>query len=193
MILQCETPITTPGNHPPTTTVPGRRKCGDGSILSVDSTPTYESSSASSSSCLSMMPPTNNAGINGGGQGVFVAENAHYFELPTERGMSPMGQRGLSASSASATAGGNSNPALLSRVHHLLFGGGSGGGCENSSNDYQNVRHFIRSSPTPRRSKNQHGQGGNVDSRDSEASQLEVLQQRLAVHCFIHLCTMHDG
>lgn len=175
VILQCEDPIPPSGCHTTTAAtatsiVPdSRRRGGDGSVLSAGSTPSYESSSASSSSCLSIMPPSN----NGGGQGVFIAENAHYFELPAERGIPSVSQRGFGIpTSNQPPSSGSSNPALLSRVHHLLFGNG------NSSNDYQNVRHLVKSSPSTRRPE-RHQMQNTSDWRDPEATQLEVLQQRL--------------
>lgn len=163
MILQCETP----GNL-------DFRKGGDGSILSVDSAASYESSS---SSCLSMMPQANNSttpGISGGGQSVFVAENTHYFELPTDRVSPAMIQRGCRIPNTSANAtntANNSDQALLNRVHNLLFGGNG------SRNEYQNVRGMVRpiTSTTvtnPAKISEKH------ELQISETSQLEVLQQK---------------
>ncbi|VUZ39302.1 unnamed protein product [Hymenolepis diminuta] len=164
VILQCETP----GNF-------DFRKGGDGSILSVDSAASYESSS---SSCLSMMPQANNSttpGISGGGQSVFVAENTHYFELPTDRVSPAVTQRGCRIPNTSANAtntANNSDQALLNRVHNLLFGGNG------SRNEYQNVRGMVRpvTSTTvtnPAKISEKH------ELQISETSQLELLQQKL--------------
>ncbi|KAL5109194.1 hypothetical protein TcWFU_007373 [Taenia crassiceps] len=184
VILQCETNVVTGGRTATTChgVVDVGKGGGDGSVLSVDSTASYESSPASSSSCLSIMPHANNAttSVNGGGQGVFVAENAHYFELPTDRNTSAVIQRRnrISCSSTNTTTSNNSDPALLSRVHHLLFGGGS-----SSGNDYQNVRGIVRPAPSisSSRSIEEQREEREVDPRKVESAQLEELQQRLRV------------
>ncbi|KAM3176471.1 hypothetical protein ACTXT7_006460 [Hymenolepis weldensis] len=164
VILQCETP----GNL-------DFRKGGDGSILSVDSAASYESSS---SSCLSMMPQANNSttpGISGGGQSVFVAENTHYFELPADRVSPAIAQRGCRIPNTSANAANtvsNSDQALLNRVHNLLFGGNG------SRNEYQNVRGIVRP-VTSTTTTNSAKISEKHELQISETSQLEVLQQKL--------------
>nr|CDS23221.1 synaptic ras gtpase activating protein syngap [Echinococcus granulosus] len=180
VILQCETPVVTGART--ATTVHGAvdKGGGDGSVLSVDSTASYESSTVSSS-CLSIMPHGNNVntvGANGRGQGVFVTENAHHFELPTNRSTSAVIQRGsrISCSNTNTTNSNNNDPALLSRVHRLLFGGGSGSG-----NDYQNVRGIVRPAPSTSSSMKfeEQREEKEVDPRKAESTQLEALQQRL--------------
>ncbi|VUZ39303.1 unnamed protein product [Hymenolepis diminuta] len=125
-----------------------------------------------------MMPQANNSttpGISGGGQSVFVAENTHYFELPTDRVSPAVTQRGCRIPNTSANAtntANNSDQALLNRVHNLLFGGNG------SRNEYQNVRGMVRpvTSTTvtnPAKISEKH------ELQISETSQLELLQQKL--------------
>ncbi|KAL5968579.1 hypothetical protein TSMEX_003643 [Taenia solium] len=180
VILQCETSVVTRSR---TATCHGvvdvEKGAADGGVLSVDSTASYESSTASSSSCLSIMPHTNNdaVSVNDGGQGIFVAENAHYFELPTDRSTSAVIQRQnrISCSNSNTTKSNSNDPALLSRVHHLLFGGGSG-----SRNDYQNVRGIVRPAPSSSSRKIEEKiEERVVDPRKVGSTQLEELQQRL--------------
>lgn len=182
VILQCESSVATGGRTATTChgVVDVGKGGGDGSILSVDSTASYESSTASSSSCLSIMPHAN----NDGGQGVFVAENAHYFELPADRSTSAVIQRRnrISCTNTNTTNNNNNDPALLSRVHHLLFGGGS-----SSGNDYQNVRGIVRPAPSISSSRKieEQREKRETDPRKVESDQLEELQQRWVPVCHL--------
>lgn len=119
-----------------------------------------------------MMPQDSNSttpGLNDGGQSVFVAENAHYFELPAGRITPATAQRGCRISNSNANVANNNDQALLSRVHSLLFGGTGG-------NEYQNVRGLARpvsstAAPYAMKSEKQ-------EKQPSETSHLEAFQQK---------------